>query len=185
MKCVVLAVTGSIAAYKAADLANLLVKRGCAVEVILTRDGSRFITALTLQTLSGNRVHGDMFDEGYPREVEHVSLAKKADLFLVAPASADSIAKLAHGLADDLLGAVALALDPGKPVLVAPAMNTNMYQSAPVQENLAKLRSRGWGIIEPREGRLACGDLGKGALAEIEEIAARVESILGAADRER
>jgi len=185
MKCVVLAVTGSIAAYKAADLANLLVKRGYAVEVILTRDGSRFITALTLQTLSKNRVHGDMFDEDFPREVRHISLAKRADLFLVAPASADSIAKLAHGLADDMLGAVALALDPGKPVLVAPAMNTNMYLSAPVAANLETLRSRGWGIIEPREALLACGELGKGALAEVEEIAARVESILGAADEAR
>lgn len=179
MKCVALGVTGSIAAYKAADLVSILVKRGYVVEVVLTRDGARFITALTLRTLSKRRVHADMFDESYPVEVEHVSLAKRADLFLVAPASADSIARLALGLADDMLGAVALALEPGRPALVAPAMNTNMYFSAPVQANLAALRSRGWEVIEPREARLACGDLGKGAMAEVESIADRVAGILG------
>lgn len=185
MKRVVLGVTGSIAAYKAADITSTLIKLGYAVEVILTRDGSRFITALTLQTLSQNRVHADMFAEDFPREVQHISLAKRADLFLVAPASADIIAKLAYGLADDMLSAVALALDPGKPALLAPAMNTNMYQSAAVRENLAKLVSRAWRIIEPKEGRLACGDLGKGALAGVEEIVAMVVAVLGPAEEER
>jgi phosphopantothenoylcysteine decarboxylase len=185
VKRIILGVTGSIAAYKAADITSSLVKLGYAVEVILTRDGSRFITALTLQTLSLNRVHTDMFAEDFPREVQHISLAKRADLFLVAPASADIIAKLTYGLADDMLSAVALALDPALPAFIAPAMNTNMYQSAPVQDNLAKLLSRGWRIIEPKEGRLACGDLGKGALAGVEEIVASVVAILGSAEEGR
>jgi phosphopantothenoylcysteine decarboxylase len=179
LKCIALGVTGSIAAYKAADLANELFKRGYAVEAILTRDGARFITALTLQTLSRNRVHADMFDDRYPREVEHVSLAQRADLLLVAPATADCIARLSLGLADDLLGAVALALEPETPVLVAPAMNTSMYFSVPVREHLGRLRVRGWNIVEPRESVLACGDLGKGALAEVRDIVSRVDAVLG------
>ncbi len=177
MKNILLGVTGSIAAYKAADITNLLTKDGHNVDVILTRGGHAFITPLTLQTLSKNRVYTDVFQEDYPREVKHISLAKKADLFLVAPATADVIGKLANGIADDMLTSVALALR-GIPRLIAPAMNTNMYENLIVQDNLEKLRKYGFEIIEPKEALLACGDLGKGALADVDNIVNTVEQYL-------
>ena len=177
MKNILLGVTGSIAAYKAADITNLLTKAGHNVDVILTRGGQAFITPLTLQTLSKNRVYTDVFQEDYPREVKHISLAKKADLFLVAPASADVIGKLANGIADDMLTSVALALRE-IPRLIAPAMNTNMYENPIVQDNLEKLRKYGFEIIEPKEALLACGDLGKGALADVDVILKTAEKYL-------
>ena len=177
MKNIVLGVTGSIAAYKAADLANILTKEGYNVDVILTDGGARFITALTLQTLSKNRVLTDVFQEDWPQEVKHISLAKKADLLLVAPASADVVGKLANGIADDMLTTTALAMR-GIPKLLAPAMNTNMYENPVVQDNLKKLAAYGWEIIEPKEARLACGDLGKGALADVKTIVQTVETRL-------
>ncbi len=177
MKNILLGVTGSIAAYKAADLANILTKDGYNVDVILTKGGAGFITPLTLQTLSRNRVYTDVFQTDYPREVEHISLAKKADLLLVAPASADIIAKMANGIADDMLSTVVLAVR-GVPRLIAPAMNTAMYENPIVRENLEKLKQYGFEIIEPREARLACGDLGKGALADVDAIVATVEKRL-------
>ena len=128
MKNIVLGVTGSIAAYKAADIANLLTKDGCNVDVILTRGGAAFVTPLTFQTLSKNRVCTDVFQEDTPREVRHISLAKKADLLLVAPATADVIGKMANGIADDMLTSVVLAIS-GIPRYLAPAMNTNMYEN--------------------------------------------------------
>lgn len=169
MKNIVLGVTGSIAAYKAAEITNSLTKSGCNVDVILTKGGAQFITPLTLQSLSKNRVYTDMFQLDYPREVEHISLAKKADLFLIAPATADIIGKIANGIADDMLSTVALAMR-GIPMLIAPAMNTRMYESPAVQENLSRLKKFGYRIIEPREALLACGDTGRGALADIDTI---------------
>ncbi|QEY35161.1 phosphopantothenoylcysteine decarboxylase [Caproiciproducens galactitolivorans] len=169
MKNVVLGVTGSIAAYKAADITNALTKSGYNVDVILTKGGAEFITPLTLQTLSKNRVYTDMFELDYPREVTHISLCKKADLFVIAPASADIIGKIANGIADDMLSTVALAMQ-GIPLLIAPAMNTRMYENPIVKDNLEKLKKHGYEIIEPKESLLACGDLGKGALADVGDI---------------
>lgn len=177
MKNIVLGVTGSIAAYKAADLCSRLTKDGYHVDVILTKSGAEFITPLTLQTLSKNRVFTDMFQLDYPREVEHISLAKKADLFLIAPASADIIGKIANGIADDLLTTVALAMR-DIPMLIAPAMNTRMYDHPAVQENLSRLKKYGYRIIEPKEALLACGDVGRGALADIDTILREAEDCL-------
>jgi len=174
---VLLGVTGSIAAYKAADIAGGLTKAGHQVDVILTAAGSRFITPLTLQTLSKNKVYTDMFEEITPGEVKHISLAKKADLVLIAPASADSIGKIAAGLADDFLSTVVMAAAGDTPVYFAPAMNTNMYQNPIVAANRNKLKQYGYHFIDPKEGLLACGDLGEGALADVEEI---VEAVIQA-----
>lgn len=177
MKNVILGITGSIAAYKAADIANVLTKDGHNVDVIMTRGGCAFITPLTLQSLTKNRVNTDVFQEMIPQEVRHISLAQKADLLLVAPASADVIGKLASGIADDMLTSVILAL-PKIPKLIAPAMNTGMWENPIVQENLAKLAMHGFTVIEPREARLACGDLGKGAMADVSEIVRATEEAL-------
>lgn len=177
MKNIVLGVTGSIAAYKAADLCSRLTKAGYHVDVILTKGGAEFITPLTLQTLSKNRVFTDMFQLDYPREVEHISLAKKADLFLIAPASADIVGKIANGIADDMLTTVALAMK-DIPMLIAPAMNTTMYENPAVQENLSRLKKYGYRIIEPKEALLACGDIGRGALADVDTILREAEVCL-------
>lgn len=169
MKNIVLGVTGSIAAYKAADLTNELTKDGYHVDVIMTRGGMEFITPLTLQTLSKNRVYTELFQVDYPQEVKHISLSKKADLFVIAPATANIIGKIANGIGDDMLSSVALAME-RIPMLIAPAMNTRMWENPIVQENIRKLKTCGYEIIEPREARLADGDLGKGALADVEVI---------------
>lgn len=169
MKNIILGVTGSIAAYKAADIVNVLTKDGYNVDVIMTKGGMAFITPLTLQSLSKNRVYTEVFQEDYPREIKHISLAKKADLLLIAPASADIIGKMANGIADDMLSSVVLAMK-DIPRYIAPAMNTNMYENPIVQDNLARLKKYGFQIIEPKEARLACGDLGKGAMADVEVI---------------
>lgn len=177
MKNVLLGITGSIAAYKAADIANILTKDGINVDVIMTKGAMAFITPLTMQTLSKNTVYTDVFREDFPREVKHISLAKKADLLLIAPASADVIGKIANGIADDMLTTVVMAL-PDIPKYIAPAMNTNMYENPIVQDNINKLKKYGFSIIEPKEARLACGDLGKGALASVEDIISIVEKRL-------
>jgi len=177
MKTVVLGVTGSISAYKAADIANQLTKTGFNVEVIMTRSSQEFITPLTLQSLSKNPVHTETMAEIDPTKINHIELAKKADLFLVAPASANIIGKLANGIADDLLSTVALALH-DVPKIIAPAMNTYMYENLATQDNLEKLTRYGYTFIEPRESLLACGDFGKGALAEVDLIVERVLSFL-------
>ena len=169
MKTVLLGITGSIAAYKAAELANLLTKDGYAVEVIMTEAAMKFITPLTLQTLTKNRVYTDTFDEWRPSEVKHISLAKKTNLCVIAPASADIIGKIACGIADDMLTTTVMALA-GTPVMIAPAMNTAMYENPIVQDNLEKLKRFGYVVIEPRASLLACGDLGKGALADLSDI---------------
>lgn len=178
MKNIVLGVTGSIAAYKAADIANALTKKGVSVHVVMTRAAQRFITPLTLQTLSKNKVYTDMFTDDTPGEVAHIALAKRADLFICAPASADFIAKAAAGIADDMLTTVLLAVS-GKPVMVAPAMNTAMYENRVTQRNLDTLKELGFEIIEPREALLACGDTGRGALAGTDDIVLRVLEALG------
>ena len=172
---ILLGVTGSIAAYKAADITSRLTKLGHNVDVILTESGSKIITPLTLQTLSKNKVYMDMFEEITPSEVKHISLAKKADVVLIAPATANIIGKIAYGIADDFLSTVVMAAAKDTPVFIAPAMNTNMYENPIVQDNIEKLRSYGYRFIEPKESLLACGDLGKGALADVDTIVEIIE----------
>lgn len=178
---ILLGVTGSISAYKAADLANNLTKRGHEMEVILTDGGSRFITALTLQTLTKNRVYQDAFCEDDPKSVMHIDLAQKSDLILIAPASANIIGKIASGIADDLLSATVMAAAGRTPVHIAPAMNTFMYENPIVQDNIARLQSLGYHFIEPKEDHLACGDTGKGALADLDVIIETIEIAGGTA----
>ena len=175
-KNVVLGVTGSIAAYKACDIVSRLRKQGVDVHVILTRAGAEIVTPLALETMSANPVVVDMFHRENPWEVEHISLAKRADVFLVAPATANFLGKAAHGIADDMLTTTILATR--AQVLVAPAMNVNMYENPVVQENIALLKKRGWHFIEPDAGLLACGDVGKGRLAEPETIVAAAMELL-------
>ena len=167
-KCVVIGVSGGIAAYKTANLVSDLVKHGVKVHVIMTKNATNFITPTTFEVLSGNKCIVDTFDRGFTFEVEHISLAKKADLILIAPATANIIAKLSAGIADDMLATTVLAAK--CPILVAPAMNTNMYEHITVRNNLEKLSSYGYEIIEAASGRLACGDVGKGKLADIEVL---------------
>lgn len=174
--CVVLGVTGGIAAYKAADLVSRLVKRGADVRVIMTEHACRFVAPLTFETLSHNPVVRDMFDRRAPWEVEHISLAKRADVFCIAPASANLLGKAAAGIADDMLTTTLLATR--APVLAAPAMNTNMYENPVVQRNMETLRTLGWTFVEPGEGRLACGDVGRGKLAEVPAIEAAIWGLL-------
>lgn len=174
MKKILLGVTGSISAYKSADLTSQFVKLGAQVDVIMSKSSTHFITPLTLQSLSKRVVHTDVMQESNPQVINHIELAKQADLFLIAPATANIIGKLANGIADDLLSTVAMALPVGTPKLIAPAMNTNMYQNPITQRNLETLRSVGYQEIEPRESLLACGDFGKGALADIQTIIEQV-----------
>lgn len=161
-KTVILGVTGSIAAYKIAGLASMLVKQHCDVHVIMTENATQFITPVTFETLTGNKCLVDTFDRNFQFHVAHVSLAKKADIMLVAPASANIIGKLAGGIADDMLTTTALACK--CPILVSPAMNTNMYTNPIVQDNLEKLRRFGFEKIEPDSGFLACRDEGAGKM---------------------
>jgi len=170
---IVLGVTGSIAAHKAADLASLLTKAGRNVHVVMTADAQRFITPLPFKTLSRHPVVTDMYDEEEGWKPAHVRLADEAALLLVAPATANFIAKLAHGLADDALSCVALALNPKARVLVAPAMNGKMWLHPATQSNVTLLRARGVEFIGPDEGLLSCGYEGLGRLWPVEQIAAR------------
>ena len=172
---IVLGVTGSIAAYKAADITSSLTKRGHNIDVILTENGSKIITPITLQTLSKNKVYMDMFEEITPKEVKHISLAEKADIVLIAPATANIIGKIAGGIADDFLSTVVMAAPPHTPVYIAPAMNTNMYENPIVQDNIDRLKRFGYHFIEPKESMLACGVLGKGALADVDDIVRIIE----------
>ena len=169
MKNVILGVTGSIAAYKAADIANTLTKQGVGVHTIMTESACKLIAPLTFQTLTKNKVHTDMFEDYIPSEVQHISLAKKADLMLIAPATANFLAKAAAGIADDMLTTVLTAFI-NKPVIVCPAMNTAMYENPITQRNIQTLKDLGFTFVEPREALLACGDLGKGALANVDDI---------------
>ena len=167
-KTVLLGVTGGIAAYKAAALASALVKQHAAVEVVMTENATQFVTPLTFEQLTGRRTMVNTFDRNFSHQVEHIALAERTDLVIVAPATANVCAKLAHGLADDMLTTTILACR--CPKLIAPAMNTNMYENPVTQDNLALLRRYGWEVIEPASGRLACGAVGKGKLPEPEEI---------------
>lgn len=167
-KTVLLGVTGGIAAYKAAALASALVKLHAAVEVVMTENATKFITPLTFEQLTGRRTMVDTFDRNFSHQVEHISLAQRTDLVIVAPATANVCAKLAHGLADDMLTTTILACK--CPKLIAPAMNTNMYENPVTQDNLELLRHYGWEVIEPASGRLACGAVGKGKMPEPEQL---------------
>ena len=178
-KNIVLGVTGSIAAYKAADLTSELTKKGCDTHVVLTRDAQRFITPVAFKTLSRHPVVTDLYDEGEGWQPVHIKLADEADLLLIAPATANHLAKLAHGLADDALTCIALALNPTAKVLVAPAMNGKMWLHPATQQNVAALQSRGVAFIGPEQGMLSCGYDGLGRLWEVEKIAARALELLG------
>ena len=178
MKDVILGITGSIAAYKAADIANLLVKNNINVHVIMTNAAAKFITPLTFQTLTKNRVYTDLFEGFEDTDVRHISLAQKSSCCVIAPATANIIGKIASGIADDMLSTVVMAVR-NKPVIICPAMNTAMYENAVTQGNIAKLRSLGYQFVEPRESVLACGDLGKGALANKDIIIAAIKKAIG------
>lgn len=167
-KCVVLGVTGSIAAYKIANLASALVKLGADVNVIMTKNATNFINPITFETLTSNKCLVDTFDRNFQFNVEHVALAKRADIFMVAPASANVIGKMAHGIADDMLTTTILAAKCKK--LVSPAMNTNMFENPIVQDNLKTLKKYGFEIIEPASGYLACGDTGAGKMPDPEVL---------------
>ncbi len=163
-RTVVLGVTGSIAAYKIANLASSLVKKGANVHVIMTKNATNFINPITFETLTGNKCLVDTFDRNFEFSVEHVSLAKQADIFMVAPASANVIGKIANGIADDMLTTTIMACKCHK--IISPAMNTNMFENPIVQNNIQKLKDYGYEIIEPASGYLACGDVGAGKMPE-------------------
>ena len=165
-KTVILGISGSIAAYKIASLASALVKKHCDVHVIMTQNATNFINPITFETLTGNKCLVDTFDRNFDFSVEHVSIAKKADAVLVAPASANVIAKMAHGIADDMLTTTLLACQ--CPMIVAPAMNTRMFRNAIVQDNIKVLKRYGMEVIDPACGYLACGDTGEGKMPEPE-----------------
>src|SRR6266705_680164 len=180
-KSIVLGVTGSIAAYKSAELASLLVKQGHEVFVVMTQDATEFISPLTLQTLSKNPVTTNFFDEKENWRPGHIELADRANLLLIAPATAHIIAELAHGLAGHPLAAIALATR--APILLAPAMNGKMWEHPATQENVEELRARGVEFIGPEEGMLACGYEGIGRLWKVDDIAFRAEFLLSRHDK--
>ncbi|MDR2658633.1 MAG: bifunctional phosphopantothenoylcysteine decarboxylase/phosphopantothenate--cysteine ligase CoaBC [Spirochaetaceae bacterium] len=169
MKNILLGVTGSIAAYKAAEITRLLVKKGISVQVVMTENAGRFISPLTFQTLTKHKVYTEMFEEMFYEDVRHISIAKSADAAIVAPATAGIIGKLASGIADDMLSTVLMAMA-HKPALICPAMNTAMWENPIVQENMKKLKTYGYSFVEPKESELACGSSGKGALANVDDI---------------
>ncbi len=173
-KKIVLGVTGSIAAHKAADLTSLLQKAGYQVNVVMTTDAQRFITPLPFKTLSRQPVVTDVYDEEEGWKPAHIRLADEADLMLIAPATANVIAKLANGLADDALTCIALALNPQARLLIAPAMNGKMWQHAATQHNVQLLKSRGTEFIGPDDGMLSCGYEGLGRLWPVEKIVTRI-----------
>ena len=172
-KTVVLGVTGSIAAYKIAGLASMLVKQHANVTVLMTQNATNFINPITFETLTGNKCLIDTFDRNFQYSVEHVALAKRADIVLIAPASANVIGKIANGIADDMLTTTIMACR--CKILISPAMNTNMYENPIVQDNLAKLRRFGYTIIEPDSGYLACGDTGRGKMPSEQTLFERIE----------
>ena len=167
-KTVLLGITGGIAAYKAAYLTSALVKLHASVEVVMTRNATEFIAPLTFEQLTGNKVMVDTFDRNFVHQVEHIALADRTDLVMIAPATANVCAKLAHGLADDMLTTTVLACT--CPKLIAPAMNTRMYENPVTQDNLEILRRYGWEVIAPASGRLACGAVGAGKLPEPQDL---------------
>jgi len=170
MKNIVLGVTGSIAAYKAVDIASFLTKQGCEVRVVMTADAQHFITPLPFKTLSRHPVVTDLYDEEEGWKPTHIELADNAHLLLIAPATANIIAKMAHGIADDALTCIALALTPAARTLIAPAMNGKMWQHPATQQNVATLKARGVEFVGPDAGLLSCGYEGTGRLSAIEQI---------------
>lgn len=177
-KNIVLGVTGSIAAYKAADLTSKLVKAGCAVDVVMTHDAQKFITPLPFKTLSRRPVITNLYDEEEGWKPAHIRLADEADLFLIAPATANILAKMTHGIADDAVSCIALALAPSAKILIAPAMNGKMWLHPATQSNVATLKTRGVEFIGPEEGMLSCGYEGIGRLWNADGIAARALELL-------
>jgi phosphopantothenoylcysteine synthetase/decarboxylase len=175
---IILGVTGSIAAYKAADLTSLLVKRQGDVQVVMTRDAQQFITPLPFKTLSRHAVVTDLYDEEEGWKPTHIRLADEANLLLIAPATANIIAKLALGIADDALSCIALALNPQAKILIAPAMNGKMWLHPATQQNVATLKARGVEFIGPEEGMLSCGYEGIGRLWPVEKVAERAMDLL-------
>jgi len=173
---ILLGVTGSIAAYKAAELANILNKTGASVKVIMTRSAVEFITPLTFQTITKHKVYTELFETFAYEDVRHISLAQETNLLLIAPATANIIGKLACGIADDMLTTVAMAVT--APKVICPAMNTTMYENAITQGNIKKLEAVGYIFVEPRESLLACGDVGKGAMADIDAIIRKVNEVM-------
>ncbi|WP_313017237.1 bifunctional phosphopantothenoylcysteine decarboxylase/phosphopantothenate--cysteine ligase CoaBC [Acetoanaerobium noterae] len=179
-KTVVLGVSGGIAAYKACDVVSRLRKQNIQVNVIMTKHATEFVSALTFQSISQNPVAVEMFEPVTNWDIEHISLAKKADIFLIAPATANVIGKIANGIADDMLSTTVMATK--APVVIAPAMNTNMYENPVTQANIQKLKDLGYIFIEPGYGRLACGDLGPGKLAEPDLIVENIKFLLNKTD---
>lgn len=177
-KNIVLGVTGSIAAYRAADLASLLTKKGGDVHVVMTTDAQQFITPLPFKTLSRNPVVTNLYDEEEGWKPTHIKLADEANLLLIAPATANILAKLAHGLADEALSCIALALNPQAKILIAPAMNGKMWLHPATQQNVATLKSRGVEFIGPEEGLLSCGYEGIGRLWPVDKVAERAMELL-------
>lgn len=169
MSTILLGVSASISAYKAADIISQLKKKNIDVEVIMTQNSTKIIPELTLQVLSKNKVHTDVMLEENPLDINHIDLVKRADLFIIAPATANIIGKIANGIADDMLSTTALAVH-DIPKLIAPAMNTYMYENPAMVANLEKIEQYGYDIIEPKTSLLACGDYGKGALADVDVI---------------
>ena len=178
-KTVLLGVTGSIAAYKIAYLASALVKLHADVHVLMTKNACNFINPITFETLTGNKCLVDTFDRNFQFSVEHVSVAKKADVVMIAPASANVIGKLAHGIADDMLTTTILACRCRK--FISPAMNTNMFENPIVQDNLKILAGYGYSVIDPAVGHLACGDTGTGKMPEPETLLSYILQEIGAA----
>lgn len=173
---IVIGITVGIAAYKACGIVSYLKKMGANVDVIMTKNATEFITPLTLETLSNNKVIVDMFDRADYMDVKHISLARKANLFLVVPATANIIGKIANGIADDMLSTTIMATK--APVILAPAMNNGMYENKIVQSNIKKLKQYGYYFIEPNVGHLACGYDAKGKLSKTEEIIEYVETLV-------
>jgi phosphopantothenoylcysteine decarboxylase/phosphopantothenate--cysteine ligase len=176
-KTVVLGITGSIAAYKAADIASKLNQAGARVEVVMTESATKFITPLTLRSITGRPVVTDMFEPGSEFSIEHVALAEAADTVVIAPATACIIAKMAAGISDDVLTCTVLATK--APIILAPAMNVNMFENPITQDNLNKLKARGFIIVDPTHGRLASGKIGLGRLAEVDKIIGIIQQVLG------
>lgn len=172
---IVLGVTGSVAIYKACELVRRLRERSCNVSVVMTAEAQRFIQPVLFQTLSGNKVYTDMFSPAGEWDVEHISLAEKAQTIVVAPATANIIGKIASGICDDLLTCVICASK--APVVICPAMNENMYRNRIVQDNCRKLRALGYAFVEPKKGQLACGKIGVGCLAEVDIIVKAISTL--------
>lgn len=180
MPNIILGVTGGIAAYKVADLAGALIKEDFTVKVIMTESAKKFITPLTLSTLSKNPVYDDAAEWAADGPIKHIELAKWCDLFVVVPATANTIAKMAQGIADNLLTSTFLALPPNKGVLICPAMNTRMWEAKQTQDNLIFIKkTRGSEILPPEEGLLACGDVGMGKLPSVRTIVGTIKSFFG------